>query len=166
MRFGIKRPSIRVHRSWKPPIPRSNCSSDLLGGRCLTHKCDSLSPDFVDIALGWLQRYCNAEIWSTMTIFPTKIMTVASTMDSSFTSFIEGWVVISQVPKLKTKQVRREFVNHIFHYEIDQKRFMEASIPLVDDISQHKELLTKPFIFVIAQDYVDCSWTAFIAVNC
>jgi hypothetical protein len=93
-------------------------------------------------------------------------MTVASTMDSSFTSFIEGWVVISQVPKLKTKQVRREFVNHIFHYEIDQKRFMEASIPVVEYILQHKDLLTKPFIVIAAQDYVDCSWTAFIPVNC
>ena len=73
-----------------------------------------------------------------MTIIPTKIMSVASTMECSFTSFIEGQMVPSQVPELKTKQARREFVNHIFHYEIDQKRVMEASILVVEYILQHK----------------------------
>ncbi|KAI2502452.1 hypothetical protein MHU86_3034 [Fragilaria crotonensis] len=52
--------------------------------RCLTRKGDALSPDFVDIALGWLQRYCKAEIWSTLTIIPCKIMTEVSTMESLF----------------------------------------------------------------------------------
>jgi hypothetical protein len=69
--------------------------------RCLTHKGDNLSPDFVGIALGWLQQYCKAEIWSTITIIPTKIMTVALTMESIFMSFVEGRMVICQVPKQK-----------------------------------------------------------------
>jgi hypothetical protein len=69
---------------------------------CLTHKGDSLSPDFVGIALGWLQQYyCKAEIWVTMTNIPTKIMTVALTMESIFMSFVEGRMVICQVPKQK-----------------------------------------------------------------
>jgi hypothetical protein len=49
----------------------------------------------------------------------------------------------------KAKQVRREFVNHIFHYKIDQKRFMEASIPVVEYILKHKELLTKPLLSLL-----------------
>jgi hypothetical protein len=43
---------------------------------------------------------------------------------------------------------------------------MEAASPVEEYILQHKDLLTKPFIVIAAQDYVDCSWTAFIAVNC
>jgi hypothetical protein len=134
--------------------------------RCLTRKGDALSPDFVDIALGWLQRYCKAEIWSTLTIIPCKIMTEVSTMESLFTSFIEGRIVASSVRDLKTDTERRQFVNHIFHYEIDQKRFMEATILVVEFIIQHKDLLTKPFIVIPAQEDEDCSWTVFVAVNC
>ena len=58
--------------------------------RGLTHKGGSLSPDFLDIALRWLQRYCTAEIWSAITNIPTAIMTAAFIMETTFISYIEA----------------------------------------------------------------------------
>ena len=55
---------------------------------------------------------------------------------------------------------------HIYHSDIDSKRFMEASIPVVGYILQNKELFTKHFIAIAAQDYEDFSWTAFVSVHC
>ena len=43
---------------------------------------------------------------------------------------------------------------------------MEASIPVVKYILDNKELFTKRFIAIAAQDYETWSWAVFIAVNC
>ena len=122
--------------------------------RCLTSKGDSLSPNFLDIALRWLQPYCGAEIWSAITIIPTGTMTAALTMETIFISYIEGRKHVSTLPKLK-KDDNKEVAKHIYHWEIDQKRFMEASIPVTGYSLQSKELFKKPFIAIAAQNYED-----------
>jgi hypothetical protein len=137
--------------------------------RCLRRKGDSLSPDLLGIALAWLQRYSKAEIWSKMTIIPTAVMTEVFVMETVFTFFIEGRNYLSQLPpemKKRSKAEKRDLAKHIFHFDIDSKRFMEASIPVVEYILQNKALFAKPFIAMAAQNYKDYSWTAFMAVNC
>jgi hypothetical protein len=133
--------------------------------RCLRYKGDSLSPHFLDIALRWLQRYCTAEIWSAITIIPTAIMTAAFTMETTFISYIEARKYVSTLPAVD-RQRNKEVAKHIYHSDIDAKRFMEASATVVGYILQNKELFTKPFIAIAAQDYEDFSWTAFVSVHC
>ena len=135
--------------------------------RCLGRKGDSLSSHLLGLALGWLQRYSKAEIWSTMTIIPTAIMTDVFVMETVFASFIEGRIHIRKLPQAKrTKAENRDLSKHIFHFNIDTKRFMKASVPVVEYILQNKALFAKPFIAMAAQNYKDYSWSAFVAVNC
>ena len=133
--------------------------------RCQRLKRVILSPNFLDIALRWLQRYCTAEIWSAITIIPTAIMTAVFTMETSFISYIEARKYVSTLPAVD-RQRNKEVARHIYHSDIDAKRFMEASVSVVGYILQNKELFKKPFIAIAAQDYEDFSWTAFVSVHC
>ena len=83
----------------------------------------------------------------------------------NFISYIEGRKHVSTLPELK-KEDNKVVAKHIYHWEIDRKRFMEASIPVVGYFLQKKELFKKPFIAIAAQDYKDFLWTAFVSVNC
>ncbi len=55
--------------------------------------------------------------------------------------------------------------SHVFHPEIDYKRFMDVSIPVVNYIMENKELFKKPYIAIFAQHESDYSLSCFISVN-
>jgi hypothetical protein len=92
-------------------------------------------------------------------------MTAAFTMETTLISYTEARKRVSTLPAVN-KEKNKVVAKHIYHSDIDSKRFMEASLPVVEYILQNKELFTKHFIVIAAQDYEDFSWTAFVSVHC
>jgi hypothetical protein len=140
--------------------------------RCFTRYGESFTPNYVDIALGWLQRNPSAIVWSTTTIIPNAIMTEVLNMQTLYKSYVEAMELKDKIRKkgvASTPKELRPLIGHIFHFDIDPKRFMNASIPVVEYILRNKDLFTKPFIAMTALDINDDEeyfWSAFIAVNC
>jgi hypothetical protein len=129
--------------------------------RCWSTAYQNFPVDVYEVIIAWVQRHQKAKIWREMlSIIPLDIMRNVSTMQVLFSLYCSA---LRMIETNNGHNVETSFST--FHPQIDYKRFMEASIPVLRYVLQNKNLFINPYIAVMVEHDVDSSWSCFMSVN-
>jgi hypothetical protein len=126
--------------------------------RCFATAGDDPESDVFELVLTWLQRHKLAKIWTdSVTVLPVNMMLEVSTMHYLFEAYCDAMIV--------SMNIAEPWPDTIFHPKIDLKRFMDASIPVMQYIMEHEDLFEKPYIAFLMQADSEFLRSCVVTVN-